>query len=152
MTLREVILQNWGKFIYLGSGQSFFWMGTADANCFDEINAIDRAVSISVDKCAKELSKARSIFYYYEKQAAVADPKDRPSIQKKLSAEYRNIQELESLTKGKPMLDREVTEVYDRRFFAPFGKIVTVEGREKGKYWSLDEWEANPPRALRGIV
>lgn len=46
----------------------------------------------------------------------------------------------EYLATYKRALDREVIEVYQRKYVKPYGDIIVVEGNEIGKYWDADEW------------
>lgn len=157
MTLRECLAGfEKGTFFYISAGNSFIYIG---ANPLEELPKADdayieremryvRRAKISLNSAKKREKKYQTMldkgeFSYFVSAKDVTRHRNNAKKEQKSLPEYIK-KKLDRIEKRTPFLDREVKEVYDRRWVEPLGKIIKIKGTEVGAYWLYSEWLAKP--------
>ena len=140
MKLLDKLKELGTEFVYVGSGSGFVYIGNAN-NAVESLRKVDETYR---NNAADLIGASQKAIARNEKSLHDAKVKgDREEIERvEQSIEWHNKQinkQSEYIKQYVPFSEREVTEMYRRRFVAPLGEIIIVCGEEVGPYWTLDE-------------
>lgn len=122
-------------FLKTADKDEYIYVGVAVGGCFLWIAKPDDMIVKLSEMDAKFINR---IQLKIEKLLAVECGEN--SILKKI--QQNKIAALErQIERRIPFGNREIKDMYKRRFVEPLGTIVIIEGKEWGSYWMLDELE-----------
>lgn len=154
--LEQLKIMDPEEWIYVGSKVNFMWIGQVkDAfEALVEESAYQKHIlkecTIPNHLVAEQVNQKKMESLLAKSDLTITEQLDLDCYKRRsVFYEKHRLELYDALDKWTELFEREVKEIYLKTAFEPLGKVIIIEGREIGSFWSYDEFQNRRRKEFR---